>query len=901
MDIEKRKLADWILAQLALHPTASDTELTTWFDQLPPHPASWNSGIAQSVLQRWSHDHPPSPLTTALAARAIANLDHANPDTLSPSRKTERKAQKLTRAQQKRWKRTYLRQCVDWFLAHPSAGTDAQGRVLLPAIRAALPIPFVDGAFLPVGLDAIRHALEERKMAVWDSETQTLLTSKAYAQKQAERQIAREAAHQQWHDTATVALNLHRTEWLEGPGVPEATLCTIAQAHTSKEIKAVRKWATQAGLVSWSLQFNSFYGSAEAAEKARHEAEQAAYHTFLRRHHSTVALTQSAWQALGLPGDPPPSEAFWAPMDDLPVFTEDIHPFEYGLVTLAQAGLHRVPRDISAIATLQTDTGWVYHRYIPLYRATDLQPYSTQLLVRPEIAATPFRFSPPHSRQVFLHVGPTNAGKTYATLQALTNAKQGAYLAPLRLLAWEAYERLNALGCPTRLLTGEESLDTPNAQVVAATIEMLPLATYDTVVVDEAQLIADPSRGGAWTRALALTDTHTLHVCCTPEAAPFLTDLFKHWGDTLTIIDYERLMPLAPESEPMTLRALPPHSAVIAFSRTAVLRWKAAIERAHPNAICAVIYGALPPDVRRAQVELVQSGEAAYVAATDAIGLGLNLPLDHVYFAEAEKYDGTQRRALTGAEVRQIAGRAGRFGLATEGTFGGFGNSVHHKICRLALTAPAPVEHGVWHPVFSDLAPWPWRLGARLRAWRATITPVLPNSIHLADLDDMLHLADLLPAAIEAADPRRAFRLLTAPAAKDTLPYWTDTVRRKRLLKPPSPFSQPIIDDASLEAAERALHEHDLCLWFARHDLFQSLPDLETLHRQRNAIARSIHDALCDRQVFGRCRACHEPLLPSHPYPLCDDCYRDQRLYSPSWHHGWDDQDDDWDDDWDDD
>ncbi len=900
MDTEKRELADVLFAQLTHHPTASDADFTAWLRQLPPHPASWDNAITQSVLDRWLRSRPSSPLA-ALAPSKVRNRN-TNPPAFNAEQhallKAQRKAQKLARSQRKAWKHVYLQQCVDWLRAHPSDAVNEQGHVLLTPVSAAVPVPVVDGDPLPMSLNEIQQYLVDHKLAVWDSEDQVLLTPEAHAQKQAQRQAEKAAAHLQWCSLAIAALDLHRTEWLDGPGVPEATLCTVAQAHTTKEVKAVRQWAARVGLVPWTVGFHQrFYGSTDAAEKARREAERAAYHTFLVRHHSTVEHTRSAWRALGLPGDPPPSETFWAPTDQLPVFTEGARPSQYGFCTLAQAGLRRVPRGISAIATLQTETGWFsHHRYIPLYRTADLQPHSTQLLVSPETAAVPFRFSPPHARQVLLHVGPTNAGKTHAALHALADAQQGAYLAPLRLLAWEAYERLNALGCPTRLLTGEESLDTPNAQVVAATIEMLPPASYDTVVVDEAQLIADPSRGGAWTRALALTDTHTLHVCCTPEAAPFLAGLFEHWGDTLTIIDYDRLVPLAPDPEPMTLRALPPRSAVIAFSRTAVLRWKAAIEQAHPDATCAVIYGALPPDLRRAQVEMVLSGKAAYVAATDAIGLGLNLPLDHVYFAEAEKYDGTQRRALTGAELRQIAGRAGRFGLAAGGTFGGLSDSVHRTVCRLALADPVPVQRGVWHPVFSDLAPWPWRLGARLRAWRTTIPPILPNAIRLASLDDMLRLADLLPAPIEAADPRRAFRLLMAPVSHETLPYWTDAVRRKRMLKPPQPFGQPIVDDATLEAAERSLHEHDLCLWFARHDLFRSLPDLDALRRQRNHLAKAIHYALRDRHVFGRCRACHQPVPPTHPYPLCDSCYHAQRSYSSSWRHGrdaWDAWDDD--------
>ena len=425
---------------------------------------------------------------------------------------------------------------------------------------------------------------------------------------------------------------------------------------------------------------------------------------------------------------------------------------------------------------------------------------------------------------------------------------------------------------------------------------MLPKGPYDVVAVDEAQLIGDPQRGWAWARALALTDTRRLEVCCAPEAEAFLVQLLRSWGDEVAVVHHERLVPLACEAQPMELRRLPRRSAVVAFSRTAVLRWKATIEAAFPDTTCAVIYGALPPDVRRAQTELVLTGAADFVVATDAIGMGLNLPLDHVYLAEAEKFDGQKRRPLTAAEVRQIAGRAGRYGLATGGSFGGLGGRVHNALRRIAAAEPQAVRSGMWQPTFRDLDPWPWRLGARLRAWHATVAPSLPQALRAAPLDDLLRLADALSAEVEQADLERAYRLITAPVSDETLEYWQRAVRRKAVLKAPDKPLETITGDESLKAAERSLHEHDLCLWLGRHQLFRHLPDLEAIRMRRDRLGLAIHQALRAKTVFGCCRVCGEPVPPTNPYGVCERCYEGHRGYR-HWREDWDD---DWDDDRDD-
>ena len=885
-------LRDLLLEGLQM--SAPDVDWQELLRQLPPHPREWDGPLCQSALSLWRSAHPAGPVPP----RFTPPLEEQR--RAVRARQTERRGQrKAARIRREQAIQAYLASLAERFREGIAGAVTPNGRILLEVVRDAVPPGKLDGSTLPaVSLQEVGDALRRRGYAVWDGPDRVLLTPDEHRRREKIRTAERRAAEERfglWCEAAARALDARRETWLGGPGTAHAVLMEAAQATAPAQRRFVETWARRAGLVQWTAERDIYWGSREAGLAFERQRSHIRWLRFLSGNASTPEATEAAWRRLGLNGAPREGE-FYAPEGSLPVFLEKRALHGSGLVTLSDAGLHRTPKGVQAIAKLRETSGWYYAHYRPLFRAADLQPFSTQLLVRPETAAPPVQVHPPHARIVQLHVGPTNSGKTYAALQVLEGAVTGAYLAPLRLLAWEAFDRLNGAGCATRLLTGEESIETPGAQVTAATIEMLPKATYDVVVVDEAQLIGDPQRGWAWARALALTDTRRLEVCCAPETEAFLVQILRSWGDEVAVVHHERLVPLACEAQPMELRGLPKRSAVVAFSRTAALRWKAAIEAAFPDTTCAVIYGALPPDVRRAQTELVLTGAADFVVATDAIGMGLNLPLDHVYFAEAEKFDGQKRRPLTAVEVRQIAGRAGRYGLATGGSFGGIGGRVHHAVRRIAAAEPQPVRNGMWQPTFRDLDPWPWRLGARLRAWQATVAPSLPQALRAGPLDDLLRLADALPADVEQADLERAYRLITAPVSDETLEYWQRTVRRKAVLEAPAPPVQTITGDESLKAAERSLHEHDLCLWLGRHQLFRHLPDLEAIRMRRDRLALAIHQALRAKTVFGCCRVCGDPVPPTSPYGICERCYNGHRGYR-HWHE---DGDDDWDDDRDD-
>lgn len=263
-------------------------------------------------------------------------------------------------------------------------------------------------------------------------------------------------------------------------------------------------------------------------------------------------------------------------------------------------------------------------------------------------------------------LGPTNTGKTHLALERMQQQTTGMMGFPLRLLARENYDRLCARLGPAQvaLVTGEERIIPPRPSYWICTVEAMPLdREVDFVGIDEVQLAADPDRGHAFTdRILNVRGrVETVFVGAT-TIMPILLTLFP----TLEIITRERFSQLAYAGHKKLTR-LPKRSAIVAFSGDDVYRMAELVRQRLGGA--AVVLGALSPRTRNAQVGMYQAGEVDYLVATDAIGMGLNMDIDHVAFARLAKFDGRVTRPLAAAEIAQIAGRAGRH--TTDGTFGG--------------------------------------------------------------------------------------------------------------------------------------------------------------------------------------------------------------------------------------
>jgi hypothetical protein len=284
-------------------------------------------------------------------------------------------------------------------------------------------------------------------------------------------------------------------------------------------------------------------------------------------------------------------------------------------------------------------------------------------------------------RKIIAHLGPTNSGKTHAAMEALMAAPHGMYLAPLRLMALEGYDRITAAGISCAMLTGEEHIKPIDATHTSATIEMCNLFNpIDVAVIDEAHLLSDFDRGWAWTQALVGVPAREIHVTGSPDALPFVNRIAQMCGDEIEVKTYTRKVPLGPINDPVLMNQIKPGDALIAFTRLEVLQLRDKLIR--QGFSVATIYGALGPEIRRTEARRFREGEADVLVATDAIGLGLNLPIDRIIFTALDKFDGVSKRPLTYSEIKQIGGRAGRYGIKEKGEVG-----VLHPLKQARVTA----------------------------------------------------------------------------------------------------------------------------------------------------------------------------------------------------------------------
>ena len=328
-------------------------------------------------------------------------------------------------------------------------------------------------------------------------------------------------------------------------------------------------------------------------------------------------------------------------------------------------------------------------------------------------------------------LGPTNTGKTHLAVERMLGHASGMIGLPLRLLAREIYDRIvkRRGAAAVALVTGEEKIVPPRAHYFVCTVEAMPMErSVEFLAVDEIQLVADPERGHVFTQRLlhARGRFETMFM-----GAGTMAPLIRALVPDVEIVQRDRLSTLSYAGSKKLTR-LPARSAIVAFSTDQVYAIAELIRRQRGGA--AVVMGSLSPRTRNAQVELFQSGEVDFLVATDAIGMGLNMEVDHVAFAGLRKFDGRRTRWLHAHEIGQIAGRAGRH--LRDGTFGVTGESLELD--------PDLVEQVVEHR-FDPVEGAEWR-NARL------------------DFDT---LPDLLRSLV--VTPGRAGLNLTQPALDETL------------------------------------------------------------------------------------------------------------------------------------
>ena len=478
-------------------------------------------------------------------------------------------------------------------------------------------------------------------------------------------------------------------------------------------------------------------------------------------------------------------------------------------------------------------------------------------------------------RHFILHVGPTNSGKTYDAIEALSGATYGIYLAPLRLLAYEQFENLNRRGVPCSLVTSEERILVDGAEHQSSTVELANFKRfYDVAVIDEAQMITDEERGGHWTAAILGLLAYEIHVCMAPHAEEIVKKLITDCNDTYEVVYHHRQTPLIMEDKPFVFPdSVRPGDALIVFSKRNV--HAVASELSLEGWKSSIIYGALPYDVRHREAERFSSGETQIVVATDAIGMGLNLPVQRIVFLETDKFNGRTVRPLQSSEIQQIAGRAGRFGMFPQGLVSTFKDDMAFIGHGLTSTVP---------PITDAMLSFP----------EALLTIDAKVSRILSEWNDMAASAGFLKATVKTqislaehlesytTDKELIYSLITIPFdERDNELYdlWSELslalIRRKDLyLEKRLAETTNGLQNMTVSELEHAYSLTDLLFGFATRS--QGGPELDLAFMEaKRRISEAIMALLSEAKLQKKtCRVCGRPISWSYPYTICHSCFR---------------------------
>jgi ATP-dependent RNA helicase SUPV3L1/SUV3 len=492
-------------------------------------------------------------------------------------------------------------------------------------------------------------------------------------------------------------------------------------------------------------------------------------------------------------------------------------------------------------------------------------------------------------RKIIYHMGPTNSGKTYHAIERLCEKESGCYLAPLRLLASELYDTMNSKGVLTSLLTGEEVIPVEGATHYSSTIEMARFnQQFECCVIDEIQMIADSQRGWAWTRALVNIYAPEVHICGDHTALDLVNEIVQLTGDSIEIIEYQRMTDLQIESTTTTVGELRKSDALIVFSRRNALKYKQILEQ--QNFKVSIVYGRLSPEVRREQARKFDQEETDIIVSTDAIAMGMNLPIKRIVFTTLSKFINSKEYRITNSEIKQIGGRAGRFKRFPTGT----------------ISCLAKVENGISdiHRAMGEHLPQKQRamvgpdldiFGQVNRALEQNSLPVLTLAEFLrlfnsmifkhpflcVDLKEMIELSEMVEQANSDSTMSIAeiFGFACAPVnlgLEDHLHFYVTILGN---------FARGIatgneeIDHQSdsIDYLETSIKCVELYQWLARHfnnKHFDFIP-AAMLENKGRAIDR-LNELLSDR-IVPSCSSCGEKLEENSRFAICENCFRKRR------------------------
>lgn len=483
-------------------------------------------------------------------------------------------------------------------------------------------------------------------------------------------------------------------------------------------------------------------------------------------------------------------------------------------------------------------------------------------------------------RKLILHIGPTNSGKTYTAFEKLKAADTGYFLAPLRLLALEGYESLKAGGIEASLITGEEQIMGDFTTHISSTIEMLNFdAEVDVAVIDEVQMIGDRDRGWAWANAIIGAPAKTVIMTGSVNAKDAVIELAKYLNEPLEIVEFERKNPLELLKTVTPLDKIEHNTAVVTFSRAQALRLKQQLSSRYR---VSIIYGNLSPEVRREEARRFREGETDVLVATDAISMGLNLPIKTILFSRADKFDGVKERLLTVSEIQQISGRAGRYGMQERGYVGAIDkktlsiiNAFYHQDAE-----PVKIPFGVManfdHIMLVSSILEEKSLSKIIEFFVENM--VFEGPFRAVNLDSMQEAAKIVDRY--DLDMRVKFTLASAPLSTSSPLVMVSFERYIRALeqKKPIAFIPPknlgrvaLTSDELLEAEDR-IKEISLYLWLS-YRLSEYFIDAQKARSFRGELNRFIENSLKESQFRPRCRLCSKPLPLNYEFGICQSCF----------------------------
>jgi ATP-dependent RNA helicase SUPV3L1/SUV3 len=469
-----------------------------------------------------------------------------------------------------------------------------------------------------------------------------------------------------------------------------------------------------------------------------------------------------------------------------------------------------------------------------------------------------------------LHIGETNTGKTHHALERMKEANSGIYLAPLRLLALEVYDKLNSEGTPCSLKTGEEEKMTIGATHTSCTVAMFNEKDfYEVVVIDEAQMITDKDRGFSWYKAITKSNASEVHIIGSRNSKSMMLQLLG--AADIEIHEYTRDTPLEVETKEFKINNVKRGDALICFSRRRVLETASKLQ--HDGNSVSMIYGSMPPETRKKQIQRFIEGDTNVIVSTDAIGMGLNLPIHRIVFLENEKFDGTRRRHLSSQEVKQIAGRAGRKGIYNVGKVA-FIKEVKFME-RLLLQEDEPVHTFAIAPtnsVFERFQRYYHDLDTFFELWEKFISPKGTKKGSLSD-ERMLYeriCGTEIEARLSMMDLYGFLHLPFSTKEQELISQWEDTMYS---IVNGEKLPDPHIKNRNLEELELSYKSIGLHLLF----LYRLGQRTEAFYweRIREDISEQVHERLKSdiKKFTKKCRNCGKNLPWDSEFQICETCH----------------------------